>query len=92
VGQLTSTNLLPDPFPASHPFCNPSRHRSSLLQVDHDALKQYFPLGIVLPQMFAIYETLLSLKFVRQEVRPAVPLPLAAPPLRYHCRYCCCCC
>jgi len=47
--------------------------------VDHDALKQYFPLGIVLPQMFAIYETLLSLKFVRQEVRPTPAVPLAAP-------------
>jgi hypothetical protein len=44
-------------------------HAALPLQVDHDALKQYFPLSIVLPQMFAIYETLLSLKFVRQEVR-----------------------
>lgn len=36
-------------------------------QIDHQLIKQYFPIEVVLKGMFEIYETLLSVKFVKEE-------------------------
>ena len=40
--------------------------------VDHDAVKQYLPLDVVLPSMLRMYETLLSVRFSEVEVRSAL--------------------
>jgi Zn-dependent oligopeptidase len=42
--------------------------------IDHDAIKEYFPLNVVVPNMLAMYQQMLSLKFTQVEVKLSIIL------------------